>query len=156
VKNSGETSKEVELKDYLGDTLEYSKLIDKGGGTFDEDKKILSWPSINLAGGKTETRTFAVQVLPTIPVMATGQSDPSSYNCVMENAFHDASIKIPVTCAPPKVVEEIVTELPHTGPAENMMFAAGLLAVVTFFYFRSRQLGHEVRLIRRDLNAGNI
>lgn len=156
VKNTGGMPEKVELQDYIGDTLEYSTLTDKGGGTYNEQKKILSWPSVNVMGGKTETRTFAVQILSTIPAAPTGISDPSSYNCVIENAFHDASVKIPVTCAPPKVVEEIVTELPKTGPTENMLFASILLAVVTFFYLRSRQLGQEVRLIRRDLNAGNI
>lgn len=154
--NTGGTAKEVAFKDYLGDTLEYATLIDRGGGSFDEEKKILSWPNATIQPGKTESRTFAVQILSSVPVMATGQSDPSSYNCVIENTFENKSVSIPVGCAPPKVVEQIVTELPQTGPTENIIFGSVLIAVVSFLYFRSRQLGHEVRLIRRDLHSGTF
>jgi uncharacterized repeat protein (TIGR01451 family) len=158
VKNSGGTAKEVELKDHLGDVLEYSTLIQQGGqggGIFNEDTKIISWPDITLKPGETQTRTFAVQVLATIPATPTGQSDASSYNCLMENQFGD-DIVIPITCAPPKVIERVVTELPKTGPAENMLFAGVVLAVVAYFFLRSKQMNKEVRLIRRDLNAGTI
>ena len=156
VKNTGGSAETVELKDYVGDTLEYAKLVDKGGGTYDEDKRLLSWPDISVAPGTTDTRIFAVQILSSIPAMPTGQSDPSSYNCVIENVFGEDSVSIPVSCAPPKVVEEIVTELPTTGPTENMIFGSLLLAIVSYFFFRSKQLGKEVRLIRRNLHAGNI
>lgn len=156
VKNTGETGKEdVELQDNIGDVLEYSTLIDAGGGTFDESTNTLSWPSIDLLPGEEQSRSFAVQLLATIPATPEGQSDPSSYNCVMENQFGN-DYSIPVVCAPPKVIETVTTELPKTGPTENMIFAGIVLAVVAYFYFRSRQLNKEVRLIRRDLNAGTI
>ena len=53
-------------------------------------------------------------------------------------------------------IEQTVTQLPHTGPGENMLFAGITFAVVAFFYARSRQLKKEVRLIRRDFNSGTI
>jgi LPXTG-motif cell wall-anchored protein len=62
---------------------------------------------------------------------------------------------IAVSCPAPKVVEQ-VNQLPHTGPTENIIFAGIVLSIVTFFYFRSRQLSTEVRLIRRDVNGGTI
>jgi uncharacterized repeat protein (TIGR01451 family) len=155
VKNTGGTAKATTLEDHLGDVLEYSTLIDKGGGTFDETKNILSWPQVNLAPDASETRTFAVQLAAVIPSTPTGQSDPSSYNCLLENVFGN-DIVIPVVCAPPKVIEKITTELPKTGPTENMIFAGVILAVVVYFFARSRQMNKEVRLIRRDLNAGTI
>lgn len=156
IKNTGEAAKEVEIKDNLRDTLEYSTLTDKGGGTFNETTQILSWPNVTLKGGESQTRTFAIQVKSTIPSVAQGVSNEDSYNCVMQNAFQTAGVEIPVNCAPPKVIENIVTELPTTGPTENALFAAIVLAFTTFFFFRSRQLGKEVRLIRRDLNAGTL
>lgn len=155
-KNTGGKAAIVELKDSLDDILEYSTLVDDGGGTYDAQTKILSWPNVSLAPGQTVSRTFAVSLLSTTPVTPQGQSEPSSYNCVMENVFGNASVSVPVSCAPPKVVEQIVTELPRTGPAENVIFGSIILAVVSFFYFRSRQLGKEVRLIRRDINTGTI
>jgi hypothetical protein len=156
VKNTGGTAAVTKLEDHLVDTLEYSTLIDQGGGTFDSATKVLSWPDVNLAPGETQSRSFGVQVLSTIPATPTGQSDPTSYNCLMENAFDTSGITIPVVCAPPKVIETVTTALPHTGPTENLLFAGVVLAVVTFFFFRSKQMGQEVRLIRRDLNAGTI
>lgn len=157
VENTGGTAKEVTIEDHLGDVLEYATLTDKGGGTFNEATKVLSWPAVKLKPKETQIRTFAVQVLNKIPATPKGLSDPTSYNCLMENVFgDDSSVTIPVVCAPPKVVEEVVKELPTTGPAENMMFAGVVLAVVTYFFLRSKQLGKEVRLIRRDLNAGTI
>lgn len=156
MKNTGGSAAPVKISDNLTDTLEYSTLIDNGGGTFDDATKTLSWPDISLKPGEDQQRSFAVQVLATIPSTPTGTSNPDSYNCVMSNAFEGAGVSIPVVCAPPKVIEKITTELPHTGPTENMIFAGAVLAVVTYFFLRSKQLGKEVRLIRRDLNAGTI
>ena len=153
--NSGGTAKATLIEDFLGDVLEYSTLINKGGGTFNETTKTLSWPEVTLAPGETQSRSFGVQVLKTIPTTPQGQSDPDSYNCLMQNVFGN-NITIPVVCAPPKVIEKVTTQLPVTGPAENMVFAGVVLAVVTYFFLRSKQMNKEVRLIRRDLNAGTI
>lgn len=155
VENTGGTAKQVELVDHLDDILEYSTLVDKGGGTFNETEQTLSWPSINLGPNEKQSRVFGVRLLSTIPPTPQGQSDASSHNCLMENVFGN-DVVVPVVCAPPKVIEEVVKELPHTGPAENMIFAGVILAIVTYFFLRSRQLGAEVRLIRRDLNSGTI
>jgi len=156
VENIGGTAKTVSLEDNLGDVLEYATLVDKGGGTYDTSKRTLSWPDINLAPKGKQSRSFTVQVLATIPATPQGQSDQSSYNCLMENVFGNESVTIPVVCAPPKVIETVVTQLPKTGPAENMIFAGIVLAIVTYFYARARQVNKEIRLIRRDLNAGTI
>jgi len=153
--NTGGTPKTFTFEDNIGDTLEYAKLLDNGGGKYDEKTRVLSWPDITLAPGEKQVRTFTVQVLATIPATPQGVSDPSSYDCKIENAFYTSSVIIPVTCPTPKVVE-YVSELPKTGPTENIIFAGVTLAIVTFFYLRSRQLGTEVRLIRRDVNGGTI
>ncbi len=153
--NKGGSPKEVTFSDMLGDTLEYSKLVDNGGGTFNESTRTLSWPAVNLKAKSKEIRTFTVQILGEIPSTPKGQSDPSSYDCRIENVYGN-DIIINVECPYPKVIETVVPELPHTGPRENMIFAGIVLSVVTFFYYRSKQLGAEVRLIRRDLNGGSI
>lgn len=154
--NSGGSNGEVVFEDVLTDTLQYSTLTDTGGGTFDKATGKLTWPKVTVKPRETVSRTYSVSILASIPATPTGTSDPASYDCVMENVFKDNSVSVPLDCAPPKVIETIVTELPKTGPAENMMFAGVVLAVVLYFYLRSRQLGKEVRLIRRDLNAGVI
>jgi len=155
VQNTGLNSKKVQLTDNVADVLEYSTLTDKGGGTLDASTKILSWPDVTLAPNETQVRSFAVRMLDTIPATAKGASDPTSFDCVMENVFGN-TISIDVTCPTPKVVEQVVTQLPKTGPTENILFAGIVLAIVTYFYARTRQMKKEVRLIRRNLNVGTI
>ncbi|HPQ82363.1 MAG TPA: hypothetical protein PL191_01310, partial [Candidatus Saccharimonas sp.] len=122
----------------------------------DETAKTLSWPKVAVDGGKSITRMFTVQLLETIPAMGQGVSDKTSYDCTMTNTFGN-SVAIGVDCPVQKlVVEQTVNELPHTGPRENMIFAGVVLSIVAYFYARARQVKKEVRLIRRDLNAGTI
>ena len=79
----------------------------------------------------------------------------------MSNAIRqdgEDMINVPVNCpAAKEIVEQtVVKQLPSTGPGENMLFAGGLLVIVTFFWARSRQLGKEVRLVRKDFSSGTI
>lgn len=153
--NVGKVPATVEFKEQLSDVLEYSTLQDNGGGTLNSDSKVLSWGSVTLNPGEKQTRTFVIAVNAEIPSMARGTSDPSSYDCIMTNTFGN-TININVNCAGPKVVEQVVSELPSTGPTENIIFAGIVGSVVTFFYARSRQMTKEVRLIRKEFNMGTI
>ncbi len=154
--NKGGTAKQFTFSDTISDAIEYATVIDNGGGTVSQNGRTISWPAVTLKPGAKEVRTFTMQLLAQIPATPSGLSEPSSYDCRIENTFFDAHVVIPVECPAPKVIETVVPELPHTGPGENMLFAGILLAVVTFFYYRSKQLGTEVRLIRRDVNGGTI
>lgn len=155
VKNDGLNSKTLPLKDDLSDILEYSELSDNGGGTLDNSTKTLSWSSITLDPGEKQTRTFVVKLLDPLPASAKGVSDPTSYDCIMTNVFGN-STNINVDCPIPKIVEEVTSQLPTTGPRENVIFSCVILAVTTYFFMRSRQLGKEIRIIRRDTCAGTL
>ncbi len=155
VKNSGKAPATQDIVDNLTDVLEYATVIDNGNGVFTVTAKTISWPNVTVEPGKSQTRTFMVQVASAIPTTNTGVANPGSYDCVMTNIFGNTT-NISVQCPVAKVIVESVTQLPHTGPGENMLFAGILLSVVVFFYARSRQLGTEVRLIRRGVNAGTI
>lgn len=155
VHNTGLAPTSVPLSEHLDDVLEYSTIVDNGGGTFDPTTKTLAWPTIQLAPGASQSRTFAIQVLDTIPATAQGASDPTSYDCVMSNVFGN-NLSVKVLCPTPKVIEKVVAELPHTGPTENLIFAGVVLAVVTYFYARTRQVKKEIRLLRRNVNVGTI
>ena len=163
--NTGTQATDFTFEDSLMDTLEYATLIDNGGGKLDEETKTLSWPTVKLAAGAKEVRTFTVQLASEIPATPTGISYGGSYDCKMENTFtagdlagdddQGAHTVIPVDCPTQKVVvEQTVSELPKTGAGTNMIFAGLVLSVAAFFYFRSRQLGTEVRLVRRNVNKG--
>ncbi|AHB42345.1 hypothetical protein RAAC3_TM7C00001G0499 [Candidatus Saccharibacteria bacterium RAAC3_TM7_1] len=154
--NRGVLPQDLTIRENLADVLEYAKLIDLGGGTFDSNSNTLSWPEVTLFGGNKQSRTIVVELLSAIPATNTGTSNEDSFDCRMVNTFGN-SVDINVTCPTQKViVEQVVSELPRTGARENMIFAGVLLAVVTYFYARSRQLGKEIRLIRRGLNTGAL
>lgn len=153
--NTGTQSTNVRFDEQLIDVAEYASILDEGGGQYDKDKHVLSWPSVTLGPGETQTRLFTVKLASSIPAAAQGISDPDSYDCEMVNTYGN-STNVAVNCPAPKQVEQVVAELPKTGTTENMLFAGGLFAVVAYFYARSRQLKKEVRLIRRDLNTGTI
>ena len=108
--NKGGTAKDFIFDDTLSDVLEYAKLLDNGGGTFNEATQKLTWPAVSLKPGQKEIRTFSVSVLPEIPATPQGISDGSSYDCRMQNTFYEAYVTIPVNCPPPKVIEQIVPE----------------------------------------------
>lgn len=154
--NKGGTAKDFIFDDTLSDVLEYAKLLDTGGGTFNEQTKKLNWPTVSLKPGQKEVRTFSVQLLASIPATPQGVSDNTSYDCRIDNTFYEAFVSIPVLCPTPKVIEQVTPELPQTGPRENITFAVIVFAIVVYFYLRSRQLNTEVRLIRRDINGGTI
>ncbi len=159
--NSGKTAGTVLLEDNLTDALEYASLTDNGGGTFDEASQTLSWGDVSIEPSTTTTRTFIMTVKDPVPAMAQNHGTPDSYDCVISNAVRkdgEGMIKIPVACPVAKEVIEqtIVEQLPSTGPGENMLFGGILLTIVTFFWARSRQLGKEVRLIRKDFSASTI
>lgn len=154
-KNEGKLEAKVDLTDNLQDTLEYSTLIDNGGGNFNATTKTLSWGEVSLKPGQSTNRTFVVKLPDTIPAVAQGISDASSYDCMITNTFGTAT-NVKVNCPAPKVVEQVVQQLPQTGPGENMLFVGIVFAIVTYFYARARQMKKEVRLVRRDLNAGTI
>lgn len=155
VQNKGAKTTTSPLVDHIQDTLEYSTIIDAGNGNFNNDSKTISWPDVTLKPGEQQSRVFIVQVLKTIPATPQGKSNNTSYDCVMTNTFGNTT-SINVNCPEVKTVESTVSQLPHTGPGENMLFAGIVLAVVIYFYARARQMKREVRLIRRDFNTGSI
>ncbi|HEU5121873.1 MAG TPA: hypothetical protein VFT59_03425 [Candidatus Saccharimonadales bacterium] len=164
VKNAGNTTGAYTIQDNLSDVLEYATLIDIGGGTLTTQnsgapaEKIgtISWPTVEIKPGATIEKIVNVQVMATIPATPEGTSNPESYNCRMVNDFAGSNTSVMVNCPTAKVVEQVVAELPQTGPTENIIFGGGILAIVVYFYARARQMKKEVRLIRRDLNAGTI
>lgn len=154
--NDGKAPITVTPVDNLTDVAEYATVIDTGGGTYDTQTKTLTWPSVTLQPGAKQSRIFTVKVVDSIPAMGMGVSNKTSYDCRIDNTFGNMT-SINVNCPIQKqFVEQTVGELPHTGPRENMLFGGIVLSIVSYFYMRSRQMKKEVRLIRRDLNAGTI
>jgi hypothetical protein len=138
----------------LTDIMEYAELIDKGGAQFNQDTKNLTWTATAVSPGTTLTRSFIIKLLPVIPSTATGQNDPSSYDCVLSGAFGE-TLRIPVACPLSKSIERITRELPPSSLQANLVSAFVISVVVAYFYARSRQLRTELRLIRHN-HQGNL
>lgn len=172
VKNTGNTTGTYALADSLSDVSEYADIVDLGGGVMQQTGSLnitpsahssqlslvspaVSWTEMTIKPGETVSRVVMVRVKATIPATAINTANLKSFDCQMSNTFGN-TITVPVACPPAKTAEAVTTQLPHTGPTENMMFAAVVLAVVAYFYARARQTKHEIRLIRRDLHAGTI
>jgi uncharacterized repeat protein (TIGR01451 family) len=153
--NIGSIPATVTFNEQLADVLEYATIQDNGGGEFNADTKVLGWGTINLAAGERQARNFVVNVKDDVPATPQGKSDPSSYDCIMTNSF-GTTVNVKVNCPQVKMAETVVRQLPHTGMGMNIIFATALLATVVYFWARSRQLGKEVRLIRKDFNMGTI
>lgn len=164
VKNTGNKTGMYTISDNLSDVLEYADIIDAGGGVIAkkdaltpvEKVNTISWPAIEIKPGTTIEKIISVQIKASIPATPQGLGNIESYNCRLVNNFAGKNTTLKVDCPTPKVVEQVVAELPKTGPTENIVFGGLLIAIVTYFYARARQMKKEVRLIRRDLNAGTI
>lgn len=61
IENKGLVSESVTMQEDLKDVLEYATIVDQGGGTLNEQTKLLTWPAVTLAGGQKQSRTIAVR-----------------------------------------------------------------------------------------------
>ena len=143
------------FEESLGDVLEYATLQNLGGGTFQQDTAVLTWPYTSILANSAQTRTFVVSLPRTIPATARGQSEPSSYDCIMSNTFGD-NVQFRVACDSVKSIESIIEQFPTVSVAGNAIFGIALLAVVLYFWARSRQLKREIRLIRHQFSGSTI
>lgn len=153
--NKGTAPATTSFSENMRDVLEYATIQDNGGAVLDNESKVLSWGSVTLKPGESTSRSFVVRVLDSIPTTSRGISEPASFDCRMTNTF-GTTVAVDVNCGTAKVLEASVQQLPSTGANENMIFAGILIAVVTYFYARSRQMNKEVRLIRKEFNMGTI
>jgi uncharacterized repeat protein (TIGR01451 family) len=153
--NSGSTSHLAPLAITLDDVLEYATIIDNGAGTFDEKAHVLSWPPVTIDASGTERRTFVIQLLDPLPATAHGSSNSMSYDCVLSSSYGSSS-EIRVDCPSEKDLEATVGLMPTINMTGNAIFALVITSIVLFFYFRTKQLKEEIRLIRHNLNEGAL
>ena len=85
----------MSAKEVLNDVSDYAEVIEVGNGTFDKQTKTLTWPTFTLKPGEKQTRMFVIKLYDTIPAMANGISDKTSYDCKMDNTFGN-SVRIDV------------------------------------------------------------
>lgn len=153
--NIGSVATTTTITENLADVLEYADLSFNGGGIYDPVAKTLTWENVTIGASGTDSRSFAVQIKPTIAATPRAGNDPAAHDCVITNSYGN-TIRIAMQCPLIKTVENTVQQLPVTGPTENMVFTGALLMVVTYFYARSRLMNKEVHLVRREFNTGTL
>lgn len=155
VSNPGTESVTTPISVRIADLLEYANLIDGGGGTYNQNTGILSWPQVQLAPGQSQERTFVVQLLSSFPSTAIGASNTDSYDCELSIIFGN-QINKSIECPVSKSIEEALAQLPTSGIGPNIIFAVAISTFIGFFYLRTHQLKKEIRIIRHNFNAGII
>ncbi|TXI90927.1 MAG: DUF11 domain-containing protein [Chryseobacterium sp.] len=142
------------VEENLEDVLEYADIIDASGATFtDNPVKMLSWSPVDIRPNETITRTILIKIKSEIPATPASTSDPLSYDMKLINVYGN-SIEINLPPNPIKTVEQTVTTLPATGLGVNVAISTFILVSATYFYTRSRVLGKEVGLVRKQFNYG--
>lgn len=154
VRNTGDSEHTVPIAISIKDILEYSQLINRGGGTLLADTGILSWPETTVAPGETVEKSFIVQILPSIPSTARGAHVPSSYDCTLSASFGNTT-HTPVDCPFIKKLENIAASLPPTPTHYSLVAAGALLITTLYLYLRSSQLLRELHIIRHN-NLGGL
>ena len=154
VKNTASTTLSTPLRIELGDVLEYAKILDMGGGTFDTDTKTLTWGSPDIQADGALSRSFIVQLLPVIPSMAQGVYNTASYDCTISTSFGNR-LSMPVSCPFPKVVEQVIHTFPVVPPVTGIIILAITICIAAYFYLRSRQFLAELRHIQHN-HSGSL
>lgn len=137
----------------VNDLIEYGTVIDLGGGIFDQETKKVSWGAVTIESQQTDTRSFVLQLDDNLPTTPQAIDNTLAYDCKLTTMYGNA-INVPIDCPTAKVVEGVIRQLPKASVGINVVFSAILLAVVVYFYARSRQLNREMRAIRKDFNIG--
>jgi len=151
-KNTGTaTASNYLVDENIGDILAYSTLTDTGGATNQNDQ--LSWPLVNIPAGGQVTETFQVKVMDPIPATPTTANDPRLYDLKLDNIYGNA-VEVTLPAPPAKEVETVTQQLPQTGAGTSSLIVFVVVAGMVYFYFRNRQLVHELKMLRVDNVVG--
>ncbi len=132
---------------YLGDVLEYSKIIDVDMARFDESNKTLQWPKTSIKPGQQKTFTFVVQILDPVPIIASGATNAASYDCYMSSLVGNIT-NIKVLCPTPKIAEKQLSKPPDS----SILALAWLILIFNILiYLRVYIFSKEHELILKSI-----
>lgn len=150
-------AKGYQAVDNVTDILEYADIVDAGGATLFNGA--LTWPKTTIKAGEIYSLTFKARVKSPIPTRPTSISDPQSYDLCIDNVYNNGTVAggSVRTCLPVPVAKQIEVKsaaLPDTGPATSTFIVMFLIAAISFFYYRNRQLVNEIGMLRGDHHGG--
>lgn len=155
VQNQGKaTVKGFVIQDNLTDILEYSDITDMAGASLSSDK-IINWPAVDISANTTISRTFSVRIKNPVPQTPVSASNPGSFDLTMTNVYGNViNIKLPPTTV--KTTEQVVGNLPNTGPGTSLIIGFGVTTVMAYFFARSRVMAKELAIVRNEYTAGGL
>ena len=149
----GSTMEGYVFKEDMRDVLEYADLIESDSASIADG--IMTWPAVDIAINETVAHRFKIKIKDPVPATPTSASDPQSFDLCLDNVFEDKNVRICVNIPPPpKVIEQVVQQLPNTGVSLNVILTSLFVAVVAFFFLRNRQLIKEITILRKEYNQG--
>ena len=144
-----------EYGESINDILEYSTLIDKGDGAFDNTTKTLSWSPITIPPGGVVQKAFIVQVKNPLPNTPISASDPLSYDFTMQNQY-GRLITLHLNKPPTKVLEQSINTLPNTGPGSSLIITFIAITVIGYFFYRNKLMARELEIVHYDYSSGGV
>jgi uncharacterized repeat protein (TIGR01451 family) len=141
------------VTEQINDILEYADLTDNRGGTLNPSTGILTWAATDIAAGATLTEKFQVKVKSPIPTTPVSASDPSSFDLKMNNVYGNLVVVNLPAPTPAKQIEMTSQPLPQTGAATNVSVMLILVGIVSYFYFRNRQLIREITILKAEYHG---
>jgi uncharacterized repeat protein (TIGR01451 family) len=139
--------------DNLNDVLEYADLTLYDGASYDKTNQRLTWPALTIPASGNVVKKFRVRIKSPIPTTPASVSDPLSFDYKLRNVFGN---EVVVSLDKPIVgtTYQAVSEIPNTGPGTSLLISFLAVAVIGYFYARSRLLSKEVGIIRNELGSG--
>ncbi len=154
---TGEKKDHILEPEDLADVLEYADLDlnSLGDGVFDTDTQSIAWNNpVTIKTDESVVKTFKVTIKDPLPQTPTPEGNPGSYDMVLTNVYgNTVEIKVPGSVA--KTTEQVAQTLPNTGPGETLALGGVLVAIVGYFFARSRMMAKEMVIIKEEYTSGN-
>lgn len=150
VKNKGtQRVADFVVEENMTDVLEYADIVNIDGGQMD-DENVVRWPKQDIAAGATIQKKVTVRVKDPIPQTPISSSDRGSYDLVMTNVYYGTSVNIKLPPSITKTTENVIEQLPNTGPGATLIGGFTITTVVSYFFARSRLLAKELDIVRTE------
>ncbi|MEK7603488.1 MAG: hypothetical protein AAB459_04600 [Patescibacteria group bacterium] len=150
IKNSGKVSvNKYVVEEPVVDIIEYAEIIDFGGASLTSNNT-LRWPSANIGSKKTITKNFVVKIRNSISATPKATSNPGSFDLIMTNVFGSQTVNIKLPAPLIKTTEQVVEQLPKTGPGTSLLICFGVTTIMGYFIARTNLMAKELDFVKRD------
>lgn len=139
-----------------GDIAEYAHITSiSERGIMPGDANHALWPALTVESDETRTLTVTAQLNQPVDETARQAFNTHAYDCTVTTVFGNTT-NTPVTCPLTKQVESLLHHLPPVSVTAGIILFAGLFIANLCIYLSLRLQSKELRIIRKQLNAGGF